>query len=382
MIGTHQSEKMDTSSDTENLKQKICDLETELEGYRNFLLQLQKHSQCSEAIITVLCGTEGGQDVLNKPKGSTDEEEMTFSSLHQVHYVKRMKILRQLAPEVTDGGLLEGLRQQLVEQEHELQREQNLNMELFSEIHNLQNKFRDLSPSRYDSLVQSQARELSLQRQQIKDSHGICVIYRQHMNAMITAFEQLLQASDVDHSVAEGFQEQLNQCAELLEKLEKLFLNGKSAEVDKSPQNEAMERLEEDGITYQHILPESPEPSASHVLSDYEMSEKSSVLSQDQKQDSETGKTSVVTNHFSQDLVMEHIQEIRSLRKRLEESIKTNEKLRGQLERQGSGLDPGSTNAFAYGSELHNSLTSEICFLRKQNQALNMMLAKGSRGRN
>ncbi|XP_044938252.1 CDK5 regulatory subunit-associated protein 2 isoform X1 [Mustela putorius furo] len=379
VIGTHQSEKMDTSSDTENLKQKICDLETELEGYRNFLLQLQKHSQCSEAIITVLCGTEGGQDVLNKPKGSTDEEEMTFSSLHQVHYVKRMKILRQLAPEVTDGGLLEGLRQQLVEQEHELQREQNLNMELFSEIHNLQNKFRDLSPSRYDSLVQSQARELSLQRQQIKDSHGICVIYRQHMNAMITAFEQLLQASDVDHSVAEGFQEQLNQCAELLEKLEKLFLNGKSAEVDKSPQNEAMERLEEDGITYQHILPESPEPSASHVLSDYEMSEKSSVLSQDQKQDSETGKTSVVTNHFSQDLVMEHIQEIRSLRKRLEESIKTNEKLRGQLERQGSGLDPGSTNAFAYGSELHNSLTSEICFLRKQNQALNMMLAKGSR---
>ncbi|XP_045878580.1 CDK5 regulatory subunit-associated protein 2 isoform X2 [Meles meles] len=340
VIGTHQSEKIDTSSDTENLKQKICDLETELEGYRNFLFQLQKHSQCSEAIITVLCGTEGGQDVLNKPKGSTDEEEMTFSSLHQVHYVKHMKILHQLTPEVTHGGLLEGLRQQLVEQEHKLQKEQNLNMELFSEIHNLQNKFRDLSPSRYDSLVQSQARELSLQRQQIKDSHGICVIYRQHMNAMITAFEQLLQASDVDHYVAEGFQEQLKQCAELLEKLEKLFLNGKSAEVDKSPQIEAMERMEEDGITYQHILPESPEPSASHALSDCEMSEKSSVLSQDQKQDSETGKTSVLTNHFSQDLVMEHIQEIRSLRRRLEESIKTNEKLRGQLERQGSELDP------------------------------------------
>lgn len=38
---------------------------------------------------------------------------------------------------------------------------------------------------------------------------------------------------------------------------------------------------------------------------------------------------------------MEHIQEIRSLRKRLEESIKTNEKLRRQLERQGPELDPG-----------------------------------------
>lgn len=149
VMGTHQSENIDTSSDTENLKQKICDLEAELEGYRNFLFQLQKHSQCSEAILTVLCGTEGGQDVSSKPKGSTDDEEMTFSSLHQVHYVKHMKVLHQLAPEATQGGLLEGLRQQLVEQEYELQKEQNLNMELFSEIHNLQNKFRDLSPSRY-----------------------------------------------------------------------------------------------------------------------------------------------------------------------------------------------------------------------------------------
>uniref|UniRef100_A0A667H2M8 CDK5 regulatory subunit-associated protein 2 n=1 Tax=Lynx canadensis TaxID=61383 RepID=A0A667H2M8_LYNCA len=380
VIGTHQSENVDTSGDAENLKQKICDLETELEGYRNFLFQLQKHSQCSEAIITVLCGTEeAAQDALNKPKGSTDEEEMTFSSLQQVRYVKHMKILHQLAPEVTDGGLLEGLRRQLVDQECQLQKEQDLNVELFSEIRNLQNRFRDLSPSRYDSLVQSQARELSLQRQQIKDSHDICVIYRRHMNTVIKAFEELLQASDVDRYVAEGFQEQLNQCAELLEKLEKLFLDGKSVEVEMSTQDEPTERIEEDNLTYQHILPESPEPSASHALSDCEMSEKSSGLSRDQKQDSETGRTSVMANHFSQDLVMEHIQEIRSLRRRLEESIKTNEKLRGQLERQGCEFDQGSTNGLAYGSELHNSLTSEICFLRKQNQALNTMLAKGSR---
>lgn len=41
------------------------------------------------------------------------------------------------------------------------------------------------------------------------------------------------------------------------------------------------------------------------------------------------------------DLLMEHIQEIRSLRKRLEESIKTNENLRRQLERQGAEFDKG-----------------------------------------
>ncbi|XP_016069203.1 PREDICTED: CDK5 regulatory subunit-associated protein 2 isoform X1 [Miniopterus natalensis] len=378
LIGTDQSKNIDTSNDTENLKQKIYDLETELEGYRNFVFQLQKHSQCSEAIITVLCGTEGAQDGSNKPKGGTDEEEMTFSSLHQVHYVKHMEVLSPLCSEMTDGRVVENFEQQLVEQESELQKEQNLNMEFFSEIHDLQNKFRDLSPSRYNSLVQSQARELSLQRQQIKESHGICVIYRQHMNTMIKAFEELLQASDVDYYVARGFQEQLNQCAELLEKLEKLFLNGKSVGVEMSTQSELIERVGENSSAYQHILPESPERSASQALSDCEVSEKSSS-SRDQKQDSETKKMSVMANNFSQDLLMEHIQEIRSLRKRLEESIKTNEKLRRQLEWQGSEFDQGSSNNFVCGSELHNSLTSEIRFLRKQNQALNTMLAKGSR---
>ncbi|XP_048196616.1 CDK5 regulatory subunit-associated protein 2 isoform X3 [Perognathus longimembris pacificus] len=373
-----QSEDLDISHDIEYLKQKICDLETELEGYQNFLLQLQKHSQCSEAIITVLCGTEGTQDGLNKPKGSSDEEEMTFSSLHQVRYVKHTKILHPLAPKMIDSRMLESLKQQLVKQEYELQKEQNLNLELFSEIHNLQNKFQDLSPSRYDSLVQSQARELSLQRQQIKDSHDICVIYRQHMSTMIKAFEELLQASDVDDCVAEGFQEQLNQCAELLQQLEKLFFHGNSAGVEPGSQNELIERTEEDNSTYQHILPKSPEPPASHILSDDEMSEKS-FLSRDQKQDSETEKTSAVLSHFPQDLLMEHIQEIRSLRKRLEESIKTNEKLRKQLERQGSELEQGPTNILTHGSELHSSLTSEIHFLRKQNQALSLMLVKGSK---
>lgn len=148
-MGTDQSESINTSNETEYLKQKIHDLETELEAYQNFIFQLQKHSQCSEAIITVLCGTEGAQDGLSKPKSGSDGEEMTFSSLHQVRYVKHVKILGPLAPEMIDSRVLENLKQQLEEQEYKLQKEQNLNMQLFSEIHNLQNKFRDLSPPRY-----------------------------------------------------------------------------------------------------------------------------------------------------------------------------------------------------------------------------------------
>uniref|UniRef100_A0A3Q1LMW2 CDK5 regulatory subunit-associated protein 2 n=1 Tax=Bos taurus TaxID=9913 RepID=A0A3Q1LMW2_BOVIN len=378
VVGTDPLENTDTSNDKENLERKICDLETELEGYRNFILQLQKHSGFSEAIITVLCGTEGAQDGLSKSKGSADEEEMAFSSLRQVRYVKHMKILHPLAPKMMDGGALGSLGQQLVGQEYELQKEQNLNMELFGGIHNLQNKIRDLSPSRYDSLVQAQARELSLQRQQIKDSHSICVVCRQHVNTMIKAFEELLQASDVDHCVAEGFREQLHQCSALLEQLEQLFLKGNSAEVEMKTRREARERTEEDSFTHQHVLPESPVPSACHAASDCGLSKKS-CSSQDQKQDSEAEKASGLANNFSQDLLMEHIQEIRSLRKRLEESIKTNEKLRKQLERQGTECDQGSSNVLGYGPEVHNSLTSEVRFLRKQNQALNTMLAKGSR---
>uniref|UniRef100_A0A4W2D3L6 CDK5 regulatory subunit-associated protein 2 n=1 Tax=Bos indicus x Bos taurus TaxID=30522 RepID=A0A4W2D3L6_BOBOX len=378
VVGTDPLENTDTSNDKENLERKICDLETELEGYRNFILQLQKHSGFSEAIITVLCGTEGAQDGLSKSKGSADEEEMAFSSLRQVRYVKHMKILHPLAPKMMDGGALGSLGQQLVGQEYELQKEQNLNMELFGGIHNLQNKIRDLSPSRYDSLVQAQARELSLQRQQIKDSHSICVVCRQHVNTMIKAFEELLQASDVDHCVAEGFREQLHQCSALLEQLEQLFLKGNSAEVEMKTRREARERTEEDSFTHQHVLPESPVPSACHAASDCGLSEKS-CSSQDQKQDSEAEKASGLANNFSQDLLMEHIQEIRSLRKRLEESIKTNEKLRKQLERQGTECDQGSSNVLGYGPEVQNSLTSEVRFLRKQNQALNTMLAKGSR---
>lgn len=41
----------------------------------------------------------------------------------------------------------------------------------------------------------------------------------------------------------------------------------------------------------------------------------------------------------------------------------------------------GSANIFSRGSVQDNSLTSEVRFLRKQNQVLNAMLAKGSRGK-
>uniref|UniRef100_A0A5F8G7P9 CDK5 regulatory subunit-associated protein 2 n=1 Tax=Monodelphis domestica TaxID=13616 RepID=A0A5F8G7P9_MONDO len=380
--GTDISDEFENVDDAEHLKQRIRDLKAELEGYQKFKFQLEasQQSQCSKAIITVMCGTEGAEEGQTISKGDTNEEDAkTFSSLHQVHYVKHTKILHPLTSELADG-IVEDLKQRLEKQKSELKREQTVNMNLLEEILTLQNRLRESSPTRYDSLVQSQARELSSQRQQIKDSHSICVIYRQHMTNLIKAFEELLQASDVDYYVAEGFREQLNQSIQLLEKLEKMFLNGKSSDKEVSKHNELIKRAPED-VSVSPILDDKPTLlPATQVLSDYELSEKSSFDSVEQKQDSEdVDKSSIMANNFSQDLLMEHLQEIRTLRQRLEESIKTNERLRKQLEQQGGELEQGSANIFIHGPEQHNSLTSEIHFLRKQNQALNVMLAKGSR---
>ncbi|XP_074067818.1 CDK5 regulatory subunit-associated protein 2 isoform X3 [Macrotis lagotis] len=378
--GTDFSDEFDVD-DTEHLKQRIRDLKIELEGYQKFICQLQasQQNQCNKAVITVLYGTEEAQEGQNTPKVGINEEEMkTFSSLHQVHYVKHTKILHPLTSELADG-IVEELKLRLKDQESELKREQNVNMNLLEEVHNLQNKLRESSPTRYDSLVQSQARELSSQRQQIKDSNSICVIYRQHMTNLIRAFEELLQASDVDYYVAEGFREQLNQSIRFLEKLEKMLLNGSASDKEVSKHNELIKRVSDDASVYPSLDDKPVMPPVSQVLSDYEISEKSSFGSAEHKQDSEDiDKSSVVANNFSQDLLMEHLQEIRTLRQRLEESIKTNDRLRKQLEQQGGELEQGSANIFIHGSEQHNSLTSEIHFLRNQNQALNVMLAKGS----
>lgn len=60
----------------------------------------------------------------------------------------------------------------------------------------------------------------------MEDSRGVCGACRQHVSTMVRAFEELLQAGDVDRRVAEGFREQLQRCAALLGRLERLLLTG------------------------------------------------------------------------------------------------------------------------------------------------------------
>ncbi|XP_062868121.1 CDK5 regulatory subunit-associated protein 2 isoform X2 [Trichomycterus rosablanca] len=83
---------------------------------------------------------------------------------------------------------------------------------------------------------------------------------------------------------------------------------------------------------------------------------------------------------ISSDLLMEHLQEVRALRKRLEETIQTNERLREQLE--GKLLETQrhpETNIFIAGSEDPAQLKIDLRFLWAQNQTLKEQLNQAAR---
>ncbi|XP_027733661.1 CDK5 regulatory subunit-associated protein 2 isoform X3 [Empidonax traillii] len=373
----------EATDEVEELKQRIKNMKSELEKYKTFLFQLQS-SDClllsgspNEVVSDAAWPVEGsGAQVSHKAK----QEIKTFSGVHQMDDEIHAENRNSESSRAPDTWAAQNPKELLLENEAELEKEQVGNVHL-DEMYHLQNKLGETSPSKYDSLVHSQARELSFQCQQIKEIRCGCVTYHQHLTGLVKAFEELLQASDVDYYVAEGFREQLNQSVLLFEKLEMKFLYGESIGTEVTILYELAQRDNEKNATmYQQLQDESPVPSALQSLSDFDLSEKSPLGSPERRRDLE-GQHSTVPSKFPPELLMEHLQEIRILRQRLEYSIKTNERLRKQLERQVTDkeLDQGSANIFIHGSEQHNSLTSEIHFLRKQNQVLNAMLAKGSR---
>ncbi|XP_010081195.1 PREDICTED: CDK5 regulatory subunit-associated protein 2, partial [Pterocles gutturalis] len=374
-------------NDIEELKQRIKNMKSELEKYKMFVFHLQTSDQLLSSGISNRVLSDAAlpaEGHVTQAQDTAVQEIRTFSGVHQLmDYEIHAENRNSESSKAPDTWTAQNLKELLPVNETELEKGQIANVHL-DEMYHLQNKLRETSPSKYDSLVHSQARELSFQRQQIKEIHGGCVAYHQHLMSLIKAFEELLQASDVDYYVAEGFREQLNQSVLLFEKLERKFLYGESIGTEVTILYELAQRDNEKNATmYQQRKDESPVPSALHSLSDFDLSEKSSLGSPEHRHDLEGqhGTLALLPNNFPPELLMEHLQEIRILRQRLEYSIKTNERLRKQLERQVTDkeLDQGSANIFIHGSEQHNSLTSETHFLRKQNQVLNAMLAKGSR---
>lgn len=68
--------------------------------------------------------------------------------------------------------------------------------------------------------MQSQARELSQLRQQIKDSRRLGALHRLQLEQLSKAFKDLLQASEVDYYMGEVVKEQLDKSLNLLDRLE------------------------------------------------------------------------------------------------------------------------------------------------------------------
>lgn len=68
--------------------------------------------------------------------------------------------------------------------------------------------------------MQSQARELSQLRQQIKESRRLGALQRRQLEELNKAFKELLQASEVDYYMGEVVKEQLDKSLSLLDKLE------------------------------------------------------------------------------------------------------------------------------------------------------------------
>lgn len=68
--------------------------------------------------------------------------------------------------------------------------------------------------------MQSQARELSQLRQQIKESRKLGALHRRQLEELNQAFKELLQGSEVDHYMGEVVKEQLDKSLSIVERLE------------------------------------------------------------------------------------------------------------------------------------------------------------------
>lgn len=76
--------------------------------------------------------------------------------------------------------------------------------------------------------MQSQARELSQLRQQIKESRNLGALQRQQLEELNKAFKELLHANKVDCYMGEVVKEQLDKSLGLLDRLEGRLDRGSS----------------------------------------------------------------------------------------------------------------------------------------------------------
>uniref|UniRef100_A0A3P9MVD6 CDK5 regulatory subunit associated protein 2 n=3 Tax=Poecilia reticulata TaxID=8081 RepID=A0A3P9MVD6_POERE len=375
----------------------------------------------------------------------------------------------------------------------DLWKERTLNRSTNEQLH--QTRSRSTSPARLDSLVKSQARELSQLREQIKESRRLGVLQRRQLEELSKAFKNLVHSGEVDYYMGEVVKEQLNKSLSLLDKLEgrldkeethpvsedvaalelsrrlakelqeknRLIQSlqsqvrgqtpsshrssqsdlsrsdvtisschsgssttqggsrahsqqhsaensraaicpaGGAPEKGASPHRDAASRLQHLQRENRRLQEQLKSNEELNVTLRSELDLHRSIMAQTslhhREQEPVPGQEAAEPQTgtreqggdvdsqggeqprtMSSDLLAEYLQEIRALRQRLEESIRTNDRLREQLERKLAEVekDP-ATNIFIQNSEEQGQLVNEVRFLWEQNQVLKEQLNVGSR---
>ncbi|XP_069571754.1 CDK5 regulatory subunit-associated protein 2 [Brachyistius frenatus] len=141
----------------------------------------------------------------------------------------------------------------------ELERERTLNRDTSEQMQKARS--RSTSPARLDSLVQSQARELSQLRQQIKESRRLGALQRRQLEELGKAFKELLHAGEVDYYMGEVVKEQLDKSLSILDRLEGRLDKGEShldnedmAALELSRSLEELQQASQSALSYEQSL--------------------------------------------------------------------------------------------------------------------------------
>ncbi|XP_077594073.1 CDK5 regulatory subunit-associated protein 2 [Stigmatopora nigra] len=297
---------------------------------------------------------------------------------------------------------------------------------------------RSASPASLDSLVQSQARELSQLRQQIKETRRLGGLQRRQFGELSGALREFFKAGPPDCYVGQALKGQLDESLRILDRLDGLSDKGANHQHDEDVAALELSRrlakeLQEKNRLIQNLQSQvqvlSPSKTPPVPGSDVHLSDEDSwasgsplmqgsdvashlrrenrFLRQRLRSGEELGASlraeldlhlSVMSRArrsvtqdgerrsppvFDSELLAEHLEEIRALRRRLEESICTNDRLGEQLERRlaQADQDTAAANIFIHSNADQSHLVKEMHFLRGQNRTLKEELELESKAR-
>ncbi|XP_045922073.1 CDK5 regulatory subunit-associated protein 2 isoform X2 [Micropterus dolomieu] len=465
------------SEDPLQLQGQVRELKVQLENQTKLILQMQSLLR-RNSLSSDLAANTSDPSAIRDQEGTQREDRNHDRSYRNGQLREKKEGDNQVMKDKTSHLNMD------------LERERTLNRSMSDQLQ--QTRSRSTSPARLDSLVQSQARELSQLRQQIKESRRLGAQQRRQLEELSKAFKELLQAGEVDYYMGEVVKEQLDKSLGILDRLEGRLDKGEShldnedvaaLELSRRLAKELREKnsliqslqsqlrgqsssshhsshsdlyhsdrpssscysspatqggnraqsqqnptdwtgaavppvggAQEEGVSshsrlqglqrengrLQEQLRDSEELNATlrseldlhrsimaqtsshHQEQDHSHDRDGSGPQTDaHKGDGDIGsqKNAAEQPHtMNPDFLAEHLLEIRALRQRLEESIRTNDRLREQLEKKLAEVekDP-ATNIFIHGNEEQGQLANEVRFLWGQNQTLKEQLNMGSR---